>query len=214
MFEAMTLHGYWRSSAAYRIRIAFGLKRIAWLDQPVHLVKGDQKSEAYMKLNPMGLVPTLELHDGTVLTQSLAILDWLEATDPEPPLWPEDPVERARVTAAGHTIAVDTHPIQNSGVVAYLKSEFGVSQQDAIKWMKHWMNRGFTAFQQMCRQDTPFSFGDQPGFADICLIPQLYNAHRWGLDLTPYPRLVRIERNCLRLPAFREAHPDHQPDAE
>ncbi len=214
MFEAMTLYGFWRSSAAYRIRIAFGLKKIAWLYETVHLVKGDQNSEKYRALNPMGLVPTLRLPDGTILTQSLAILDWLDSNDPEPPLWPSDPIERAKVTAAGHVIAVDTHPVQNVGVVGHLKSEYGLTQEQGIDWMKHWMERGFSAFQQMCRDDTPFAFGDQPGFADICLIPQLYNAHRWGMNLRPYKRLTDIERNCLRLPAFREARPEKQPDAE
>ena len=214
MFEAMTLYGYWRSSAAYRIRIAFGIKKIAWLDHAVHLVNCDQKSDDYMQINPMGLVPSLKLSDGTILTQSLAILDWLEATDPEPPLWPSDPIARAKVTAAGHTIAVDTHPIQNSGVVAHLKSKYDFSQDQGVEWMIHWMERGFTAFQNMCDQDSYFSFGDQPGFADVCLIPQLYNARRWGMDLRPFRRLTEIERRCMRLPAFHEAAPEQQPAAE
>lgn len=214
MFEAMTLYGYWRSSAAYRIRIAFGLKRIAWLDAHIHLVHADQKSDEYMAINPMGLVPSLKLPDGTILTQSLAILDWLDATDPEPPFWPADPLERAKVTAAGHTIAVDTHPIQNSGVVKHLKGVHGFTEEQGIDWMKHWMARGFDGFQALCRDDTPFSFGDAPGFADICLIPQLYNARRWGMDLRPYKRLTEIELSCMRLPAFHEAAPEQQPDAE
>lgn len=214
MFEAMTLYGYWRSSAAYRIRIAFGLKKIAWLDEPIHLVKGEQKTEEYMGINPMGLVPSLRLSDGTILTQSLAILDWLESKEPDPPLFPEDPMERAKVMAAGHTIAVDTHPVQNSGVVGHLRTKYQLSQEEGAEWMKHWMRRGFDAFQELARDDTPFAFGDQPGFADVCLIPQLYNAHRWGLDMRPYRRLSEIEMACMRLPAFREAAPENQPDAE
>jgi len=214
MFEAIKLYGYWRSGAAYRVRIALNLKRRAWVDAPVHLVKGEQKTDAYRSKAPVGLVPALELPDGTVLTQSLAILDWLDHEEPEPPLFPQDPIERAQVMAAGMVIAVDTHPLQNSGVVAHVRETFGVGQDEGVAWMAHWMHRGFGAFQQMCRPDTPFAFGDQPGFADICLVPQLYNAHRWKVDLKPYPRLLEIERNCLRLPAFREARPEAQPDAE
>ena len=214
MFEAMTLYGYWRSSAAYRIRIAFGLKKIAWVDAPVNLLTSEQKDDAYMKINPMGVVPALKLNDGTILTQSLAILDWLETKEPDPPLWPEDPIARAKVTAAGHTIAVDTHPIQNSGVVNHLKAEYALRQDQGVDWMINWMERGFTAFQELCDQDTPFAFGNQPSFADVCLIPQLYNARRWKMNLRPYSRLTETEFTCMRLSAFREAAPENQPDAD
>ena len=210
----MKLYGYWRSSAAYRLRIALGLKGLEWEDMPVHLVRGEQKSDTYRAINPIGLVPALELDDGTVLTQSLAILDWLERTHPEPHLLPEDPVLRTKVTAAGMTIAVDTHPIQNSGVVAHLRSAHGVDEAGGIHWMTHWMARGFDAFQSMCRSETPFAFGAVPGYADICLVPQLYNARRCDMDLTPYGRLTRIEAACLALPAFDAARPENQPDAE
>jgi len=210
----MKLYGYWRSSAAYRLRIAFGIKGLAWEDAPVHLVKGEQRSDRFRAFSPIGLVPALELDNGAILTQSLAILDWLDRTHPQPPLLPDDPVRRAQVMAAGMAIAVDTHPIQNVGVVGHLKSAYGADQQGGIDWMIHWMARGFDAFQCMCRPDTPFAFGDTPGYADICLVPQLYNAHRWGMDLTPYGRLTGIEATCLTLPSFAAARPENQPDAE
>lgn len=209
----MKLNGYWRSGAAYRLRIAFGLKGLTWDVVPIHLVKGEQRSEAFLALNPLGLVPALELDDGTVLTQSLAILDWLDRVHPEPPLLPADPVARTRAMAAGMAIAVDTHPIQNVGVVAHLKSAYGADQQGGIDWMCHWMDRGFNAFQRMCRPETDFAVGDAPGYADFCLVPQHYNARRWETDLTPYPRLTEIEARCLALPAFDAARPENQPDA-
>ncbi|GHE06482.1 maleylacetoacetate isomerase [Defluviimonas sp. 20V17] len=209
----MKLYGYWRSGAAYRLRIAFGLKGLDWEDMPVNLLAGDQQSEAFRSLNPIGLVPVLELDDGAALSQSLAILDWLDRSHPEPPLFPENPVARARVMAAGMTIAVDTHPLQNVGVVKHLKSAYGVDQQGGVDWMIHWMDRGFAAFQKMCEPNAPFAFGEEPSFADICLIPQLYNAHRWEMDLSSYPRLTEIEARCLALPAFEAARPENRPDA-
>lgn len=210
----MKLYGYWRSGAAYRCRIAFGLKGLKWQNVPMNLVKGEHRTDAYAAINPMRLVPTLELDDGTILTQSLAIIDWADRTHPEPPLFPAVAVARAQVMAAGMAIAVDTHPLQNVGVVNHLKAAFGADGPGGIRWMHHWMKRGFDAFQRLCHADTPFAFGDAPGFADICLIPQLYNAHRWGVDLTPYPRLMAIETSCLALPAFDAARPENQPDAE
>ena len=209
----MILYGYWRSSAAYRLRIAFGLKGLTWQDAPVHLVRGEQRAPDYLAKNPNGLVPALELDDGTLLTQSLAILDWLEETHPTPPLLPSDPIRRAQIRAAAHVIAVDTHPIQNVGVVGHLKAAHGASQDDGIAWMKHWMNRGLTAFQSLIDPGTPFCFGQSPTLADLCLVPQLYNAHRWGLDLAPLARLTQIEEHCFTLPAFDAARPENQPDA-
>lgn len=191
-----------------------GLKGLAWEDVPVHLVKGEQRSERYTDKNPAGLVPTLELPDGTHLTQSLAIIDWIEATYPDPAILPTDPLRRANVLAAAHTIAMETQPITNVGVVSYLKSEFGYDQQSGANWMVHWMEKGFRAFQSLIQPATHFSFGDRPSLADICLIPQLYNAHRWGVDLAPFARLTEIEAHCLALPAFDVARPERQPDAE
>lgn len=210
----MKLYGYWRSSAAYRLRIAFGLKGLTWEDASVHLVKGEQRDPAFRAKNPIGLVPALDLEDGTVLTQSLAILEWLEETQRGLALLPTDPTARAKVRAAAHVIAVDTHPIQNVGVVGHLKTAHAASQEDGIEWMKHWMQRGLAAFQSLIPDDAPFAFGDVPSLADVCLVPQLYNAHRWGLDLASFNRLTSIEANCLALPAFEAARPENQPDAE
>ncbi len=208
----MKLYSYWRSTTSYRVRIALNLKGLQYESIPVNLVKGEQSSSDYVSLNPGQGVPALVLDDGTVLTQSMAILDWLEETRPTPALLPQDPVERARVRAASLVIATDIHPVNNLRVVAKLKA-MGHSQDEAVAWMNDWMAKGFTAFGRMIGEDTPFCFGDTPGLADICLVPQLYNAHRWGLDLAPFKRLTEIESRCLALPAFDAARPENQPDA-
>ena len=210
----MKLYTYWRSSCSYRVRIVLGLKGLAWESAPVNLLKGEQRAEAYKNKNAAGLVPSLELKDGSVLTQSLAIINWLESTHPEPPILPDDPLRRARVLAAAHTIAMETQPISNLGVVEHLKSAYGANQQSGIDWMVHWMNVGFRAYQSLVASGTRFSFGDAPSLADVCLVPQLYNAHRWGVDLAPFSRLTEIENECLALPAFDAARPEAQPDAE
>jgi maleylacetoacetate isomerase len=211
----MKLYTYWRSTAAYRVRIALNLKGIAAQMVPVNLVKdgGKQHEPAYVALNPAHLVPTLVLDDGTALTQSLAIIDYLEAVRPEPALLPADPVTRAQVLAAAHVVAMDIHPVNNLRVVQHLGEAFGASPGDKAEWMRHWMARGFDALQAMIRPDTPFAFGDTLGLADICLTAQMYNAHRWGLDLAPYARLCEIETRCAALPAFADAAPEKQPDA-
>ena len=203
----MKLYSYWRSSCSYRVRIALGLKGLSWETVPVHLVKGEQAAESYGAVNPSHLVPSLELADGTVLTQSLAIIDWLDAAHPEPPLVPADPLARARVLAASHIIAMDVQPITNSGTVSHLKADYGASQEAGVAWMVHWMEKGFAAFQASIAKDTPFAFGDAPGLADICLVPQLYNAHRWGVDLAPFARLTEIEARCLGAPGLRRRPP-------
>ncbi|WP_375175569.1 maleylacetoacetate isomerase [Pseudooceanicola sp.] len=208
----MKLYGYWRSTTSYRVRIALNLKGIGYEPLSVNLVAGEQSGDAYTRVNPGRGVPALELDDGRVLTQSMAILDWLEEVYPDPPLLPADPVDRARVRAAALGIATDIHPVNNLRVVGKLKS-LGHDQDTATAWMNDWMTRGFTAFQSLIRPETPFCFGDTPGLADLCLIPQLYNAHRWGCDLAPFTRLTEIEARCLALPAFAEARPEAQPDA-
>ncbi|WP_348984588.1 maleylacetoacetate isomerase [Aliiroseovarius sp. S2029] len=212
----MTLYGYWRSTAAYRVRIALNLKGISVTHVSVHLVKdgGQQHTPAYVAKNPTHLVPSLGLEDGTVLTQSLAIIDYLEAVQPDPALLPSDPVARAKVLAAAHVVAMDIHPVNNLRVVSHLADTFGADAEAKRQWMCHWMDKGFEALEQMVRKDTRFSFGDTPSLADICLVAQYYNARRWGLDLTPYPRLTKIEETCLALPAFADARPEAQPDAE
>ena len=206
----MRLYSYWRSSTAYRVRIALHLKGLAFETVPVDLGEGAQHEAAYRALNPSAAVPTLELPDGTRLTQSMAILDWLDATHPPPLLLPSDPMQAAHVRAAALVIATDIHPVNNLRILAALR-ERGVT--DTVAWMNKWMTEGLTAFQSLLPSETPFCFGDTPSLADICLIPQLYNAHRWGCDLAPFSRLTQIEQTCLALPAFAAALPEAQPDA-
>lgn len=210
----MRLHSYWRSSASYRVRIALNLKGLAYETVPVSLVTegGQQHNPAYAALNPQELVPVLVLDDGTALTQSLAIIDYLEALVPTPALLPADPVARARVLAVAHAVAMDIHPVNNLRVMAHLGQAFGADAPARTAWMQHWMQTGFAALEQMVRP-VPFAFGATPGLADICLTAQLYNARRWALDLTPYPNLTGIETACLALPAFARAAPDAQADA-
>lgn len=212
----MKLYSYWRSSSAYRVRAALNLKGVAYETVPVHLVRGggEQHSDAYRELNPAELVPTLVLEDGTTLTQSLAIIDWLEATYPEPGLYPSDPLARARVLEAAYTIAMEIQPISNLGVVQHLKARHSATQDDGIAWMCRFMAKGLAVFEGMVSRVTDFAFGDRPSLADLCLVPQMYNARRWGLDLTDLPRCVEIEAACLALPAFDAARPENQPDAE
>jgi maleylacetoacetate isomerase len=208
----VTLYSYWRSTTSYRVRIALNLKGVAYEQVIVDLVAGEQNSETYSALNPGQGVPALALEDGTVLTQSMAILDWMDRAYPDPLLLPIEPMERAHVMAAALGIATDIHPVNNLRVVAKLKG-LGHSQDEAVAWMNDWMARGFEAFAKLIRDDTSFCFGEAPGLADICLIPQLYNARRWGLDLSPFERLTEIEAKSLALPAFDSARPENQPDA-
>lgn len=208
----MKLYTYWRSSTAYRVRIALHLKGIAYSSHSVDLVAGAQKTSQYTGLNPGKSVPTLILDDGQVLTQSMAILDWLDSEYPEPPLFPKDSIERARHNSAALTIATDIHPVNNLKVLNKLKS-LGHANEETIAWMQYWMLEGFEAFETLIEKDTPFCFGDKPGIADLCLIPQLYNAHRWNVDLAPFSRLADIEKQCLELPAFEASKPENQPDA-
>ncbi|WP_102108001.1 maleylacetoacetate isomerase [Oceaniglobus roseus] len=208
----MKLHTYWRSTTSWRVRIALAMKGVAHEAVPVNLVAGEQGAADYVALNPGRGVPTLMLDDGTVLTQSMAILEWLDEAFPEPALLPPDPMARARVRAAALAVATDIHPVNNMRVVAKLKS-MGHGQDEAVAWMNDWMTRGLAAFAAMIEADTPFCFGDAPGLADLCLVPQLYNAHRWGCDLAPFKRLTEIEARCLALPAFEASRPENQPDA-
>ena len=209
----MKLYTYWRSSAAYRVRIALNLKGVAREDVFVSLIKGEQRAAEFTARNPQALVPALELDDRTVLTQSLAIIDWLEATYPEPPLLPADPLARARVLAAAHAVAMDIHPVNNLRILGALEARFGANPAARRDWMVHWMSLGFEALEAQL-PGTRYAFDDTaPGLADLCLIPQLYNASRWGVDMAPWPKLTAIEAACLELPAFAEAVPEAQPDA-
>ena len=208
----LTLYTYWRSTTSYRVRIALAMKGLEYLSRSVNLVEGDQCSDEYIGLNPIKGVPTLVLEDGTALTQSMAILDYLDQIAPEPSLLPkDDPVLRARILAASMVIATDIHPVNNLKVVNRVKD---LSNADAgILWMQHWMCKGFTAFEALIEPDTGFAFGNQPTLADICLVAQLYNAHRWQVDMSERPRLLEIEKNCLTLSAFDAARPENQMDA-
>jgi maleylacetoacetate isomerase len=209
----VTLHGYWRSTTSYRVRIALNLKGVTYETVAVDLTAGDQHDPRYRALNPLGAVPTLVIDDETPLTQSMAILDYLEAVHPEPRLLPRDPVAAAKVRAAALVIACDIHPVNNLRIGKRLK-EMGHDQAEVTDWMRHWMTEGLTAFQALIREDTAFCFGDAPGLADTCLVPQLYNAHRWGVDLSNLARLFEIEARCLALPSFSAARPEVQPDAK
>lgn len=208
----MILYSYWRSTTSIRVRAALNLKGLDYEIRPVDLMAGDQRDTAYSALNPGHGVPALVLGDGQVLTQSLAILDYLDETHPTPPLLPEGAVARARARAAAHQIALDIHPVNNLKVINRLRA-LGPSQEDAVAWMAHWMTEGFAAFQRLIRPDTPFSFGETPGLADLCLVAQIYNARRWDLDLAPFARLVEIDARCREIAPIARAMPDQQPDA-
>ncbi|BDU20178.1 maleylacetoacetate isomerase [Dyella sp. GSA-30] len=216
LMSALTLYGYWRSSAAYRVRIALNLKGLEYGNRPIHLVNdgGEQHRADYRVLNPQELVPTLVDGDH-VLTQSLAIVEYIDETHPEPPLLPADPLGRARVRALAQVIASDVHPIGNLRVLQYLEGQYG-DQARKGEWSKHWIAKGLEAFEAMVANhpDTGrFCHGDTPGLADLALIPQLYNAVRWNLPLDVYPTLQRIQAACQELDAFRLAEPEAQGDA-
>ena len=208
----MKLFSYWRSTTSYRVRAALNLKRLPYETVPVDLVAGEQRSPEYTALNPGRGVPALVLDDGTVLTQSLAILDYLDAIA-SPRLLPEDPVQRAHVMACAHTVALDIHPVNNLRVAQHLQKTLGTKPDEIKAWMKHWMSQGFTAAEAMVSPKKTFAFGDQPDLADLCIVAQVYNARRWDLDMSPYPKLSRIEAACLAHPAIDAARPENQPDA-
>lgn len=210
----MKLHGYFRSSASYRVRIALNLKGLSPEHLPHHLRKGEQCAPAYLAINPQGLVPTLENDAGAILTQSLAIIEWLDETNPAPPLLPKEPLRRAKVRAFAQAIACDTHPVQNLKVLARLR-QLGLPEVQVTEWAA-WANReGLAACETLIAEEAgPFCFGDQPTLADLCLVPQLANARRFGVDVSAYPRLLRAETAAKQVKAFADAAPDRQPDAE
>jgi maleylacetoacetate isomerase len=213
----MKLYDYFRSSAAYRVRIALNLKGLAPEREFVHLRKGAQRGEDYLAVNPQGLVPALVTDDGTVLTQSLAIVEYLDETVPSPPLLPRAPIERARVRSLAQAIACDIHPIDNLRVLRYLLHTVGVEEAQKDAWYKYWIDVGLEALEIAVSRDPAtglFCHGDSPTLADVCLVPQLANARRVDMDLSPYPTLVRIEAECQQLPAFADAAPQRQPDFE
>jgi maleylacetoacetate isomerase len=217
MSEMLTLYSYWRSSAAYRVRIAVHLKGLAYAQHPVHLLNegGEQRLPEYRVVNPQALVPVL-MDGERILRQSLAIIEYLDESFPSPPLLPALARDRARVRSLAQLVACDIHPLNNLRVLQYLEREWSLEQPAREAWARHWMAEGFAAFEALVR-DNPstgdYCEGEMPTIADCCLIPQLYNARRIHLDLEPYPTLLRIERNCLDLPAFQQAAPERQPDA-
>jgi len=200
------LHDYWRSSAAYRVRIALNLKGVAYRTVQIDLRAGEQARAEHFALNPQGLIPVLEI-DGHVLTQSLAIIDYLDATRPEPRLVSSDPVRRARTLAQALIVAADIHPVNNLRVVNALRSEFGASDEQVGAWTRRWIAAGFAALEQGAPDERLFG-GDSPDLADVCLVPQIYNARRFELDLGPYPRLVRIDAALRALDPVARAAPE------
>ena len=209
----MKLHGYFRSSASYRVRIALNLKGLSADHLPHHLRKGEQRDPAYLAINPQGLVPTLQDRD-TVITQSLAIIEWLEETQPTPPLLPKDPLRRAHVRAFALALACDTHPVQNLKVLARLR-QLGLPEEAVTGWAAWANSEGLAACEALIKKEPgPFCFGEAPTMADLCLVPQLANARRFGVDLSAYPRLLKAETAAKTNKAFADAAPDRQPDAE
>src|SRR5690606_6749265 len=214
----MQLYSYFRSSAAYRVRIALNIKGIAYEYLGVHLLKdgGQQLSDGYRALNPSALVPTLVDADVT-LGQSLAIIEYLDETHPQPPLLPADAAGRARVRAIAQAIACDTHPLNNLRVLKYLKRNLQVSDDAKNEWYRHWVGLGLAALESMLADSSStgrYCHGDTPGLADACLVPQVYNARRFDCDLSAFPTVVRIDEACRELPAFDLAQPEKQPDFE
>ena len=212
----MKLYSYFRSSAAYRVRIAVNLKGIAAEIVPVHLLRGggEQKLPAHLARNPQGLVPALELDDGTVLTQSLAIIEYLEQVRPEPRLVPADPVLAARVRAVALAIACDIHPLNNLRVLNYLKGQLGHGQKDVDAWYQHWvLEGGLEAIERMI-PGAPFCFGDAPTLADVVLVPQVANARRFNVAIDHLPKILAADAACAGIDAFVRAQPSRQPDAE
>ncbi|MGB1105166.1 MAG: maleylacetoacetate isomerase [Alphaproteobacteria bacterium] len=203
------LYDYWRSSASFRVRIALHLKGIAFTSVAVDLLAGGQRTGTHLARNPQGLVPALAI-DGMMMTQSLAILEYLDARTPEPSLMPDDPAEAARLRAIAHSIAMEIHPICNPSVVTHHVAAFDGDADDKAAWMRHFIDKGLRAVEALAGQSLRDNFlhGNAPGLADCVLVPQLYNARRWGVDLAAMPRLVDIDAACMALPAFQAAAPD------
>ena len=211
---SLVLYGYWRSGTSYRTRIALNLKGLAYEQAPLDLRAGAQHADAYLALNPQGLVPALATPGG-VLIQSPAILEWLEETVPSPPLLPAEPFARAQVRAMAAIVACDIHPLNNLRVLQALKHDLAASDGQIAAWTARWISAGFTALEPLIeRHGQGYAWGDAPTLADVCLVPQIYSARRFGVDLAPFPRLVAAGERAAAHPAFAAAHPDRQPDAD
>jgi maleylacetoacetate isomerase len=211
------LYGYFRSSAAFRVRIALNLKGLRYEQASIHLRKKEQLAPDYLALQPQGLVPALE-DDGEIFVQSLAIVEYIDETHPEPPLLPGHPADRARVRALAQAIACDIHPIDNLRVLRYLGDPLGHDEKAVELWFNHWISLGFAAIERLLAEDDRtgrFCHGDRPGLADLCLVPQMFNARRYpSFDITPFPTIQRVFDACMALDAFERARPEKQPDAE
>lgn len=211
----MKLYGYFRSSAAYRVRIALNLKGVPHEHAFVHLTRdgGGQKSPDYLARNPQALVPALELDGGDTITQSIAIVEYLDEVYPDPPLLPDDPVSRAKVRAIAQAVACDIHPLNNLRILQYLRHRMGQGKEAVDDWYRHWVETGFGAIERMIGGGG-FCVGGRVTLADICLMPQIFNARRYEVDLEAYPRIRKVEETCGAMAAFAAAHPDRQPDTE
>ncbi len=213
----MKLYTYFRSSAAFRARIALNLKGLAYEPVFVHLAKGEHRQPDYATVNPQALVPTLELDDGTRLNQSLAIIEYLDAVRPQPPLLPPDVLGKARVRALALLVACEIHPLNNLRVLQHLKRSLGQSEAQIKAWYQHWVGDGLAKFEAELGRGRPrgrYCHGDLPGLADCCLVPQIFNAKRYECELTPFPQTMRVFEACMQLEAFDRAQPSKQPDAE
>ena len=211
-----TLYSYWRSSAAYRVRIALNLKGLAYRTEPVNLLEGGglQNTAQYQALNPQGLVPLLVDPGAPPLAQSLAIIEYLDQVYPQPALLPESPLERTQLRALALHVACEIHPLNNLRVLQYLQGELGATDEEKNAWYRHWLSEGLEAVEQgLSLRPDGFSLGDRPGYLEAVLIPQLYNARRYQVALSRWPRLANLEALCLALPAFQDAAPEAQPDA-
>lgn len=209
----MRLYDYWRSSSAYRVRIALRLKGVDYASVPVNLRQGVQRTLDYLAHNPQGMVPALEVGEGT-LTQSLAILEWLEETHPRPPLLPAEPWARAQVRSLALLVACEIHPLDNLRVLQHLRHRLGLEEREVDAWYRHWVVEGFAALERrLAATAGTYCWGDAVTMADLCLVPQVYNARRYACDLEPFPTILRIDAACRKLPAFAEASPERQPDA-
>jgi maleylacetoacetate isomerase/maleylpyruvate isomerase len=208
------LYTYFRSSAAFRVRIALNVKDLRYESLFVHLAKGEHRRPEYAKVNPQGLLPTLELDDGIRLNQSLAIIEYLEDKHPRPPLLPSDAVGKARVRGLAALVACEIHPLNNLRVLQHLKRSLGQSEEQVNAWYRHWIADGLAKLEAQLDPKAKFAYGDAPTMADCCLVPQIFNAKRYDCDLAPYPTTMRVFEQCMRLEAFDRAQPAKQPDAE
>jgi len=208
------LYTYFRSSAAFRVRIALNVKDLRYESLFVHLAKGEHRRPEYAKVNPQGLLPTLELDDGIRLNQSLAIIEYLEDKYPRPPLLPSDAVGKARVRGLAALVACEIHPLNNLRVLQHLKRSLGQSEDQVNAWYRHWIADGLAKLEAQLDPKAKFAYGDAPTMADCCLVPQIFNAKRYDCDLAPYPTTMRVFEQCMRLEAFDRAQPAKQPDAE